>query len=138
LLLPKIKSDFGSGFSQNFDSGSERKTQNRGGVDSCAPDPWPPLADTPLGYRNRKVDIGGDLSNSSWRVISACHLSIKRQINNHCGKTSAFKIYSARTRLGCNHVWENHCKKFQWRDHSKPPPWHIGSRGVCGSCAPCR
>jgi len=35
-LLPKLKSDFGSGsgFSQIFDSGSERKTQNPAGVDS--------------------------------------------------------------------------------------------------------
>ena len=33
----------GSGFSQNFDSGSERKTQNPAGVDSGTLDPWPPL-----------------------------------------------------------------------------------------------
>jgi len=41
LLLPKIKSDSGSGFSLNFDtgSGSERKTKNNVGVDSGTPDP---------------------------------------------------------------------------------------------------
>jgi len=45
LLLPKRKNDSGSGsgFSQIFDSGSERKTQNPAGVDSCNPDPVPPL-----------------------------------------------------------------------------------------------
>jgi len=56
-----------------------------------------------------KFGISGNLSNSGLRVISACHFSIKWQINNnHCGKTSTFKIYSARTRLGCNHLWGNH------------------------------
>jgi len=46
LLLPKLKSDSGSGFSQIFDSGSgsDRKTQNPAGVDSSTPDPMPPLA----------------------------------------------------------------------------------------------
>jgi len=33
----KLKSDTGSGFSQIFDSGSERKTQNPVGVDSGTP-----------------------------------------------------------------------------------------------------
>jgi len=42
-LLPKWKSDFWSGFSQIFDSGSERKTQNPAGVDSGTPVPVPPL-----------------------------------------------------------------------------------------------
>ena len=43
LLLPKLKSNSGSGssFSQVFDSGSEKKTQNPAGV---GPDPVPPLA----------------------------------------------------------------------------------------------
>ena len=47
LLLPKLESDSGSGFSQIFDSGSwsrsETKTQNPAGVDSGCPDPVPPL-----------------------------------------------------------------------------------------------
>jgi len=47
LLLPKLKIDSWSGFSQIFDpgpgSGSERKTQNPAGVDSGNPDPVPPL-----------------------------------------------------------------------------------------------
>jgi len=43
LLLPKLKSDSGSIFSQIFDSGSERKTLNPAGVNSCTPDPVPPL-----------------------------------------------------------------------------------------------
>jgi len=45
LLLAKLKSDSGSGsgFSQIFDSGSKRKTQNSAGVDSGNPDPVPPL-----------------------------------------------------------------------------------------------
>jgi len=47
LLLPKLKSDFGSGsgFSQIFDSGSgsEQKPQNPAGVDSGSPDPVPNL-----------------------------------------------------------------------------------------------
>jgi len=45
LLLPKRKSGSGSGsgFSQIFDSGSERKTRNPVGVDSGTPDPVPPL-----------------------------------------------------------------------------------------------
>ena len=49
LLLPKLKSDPGSGssFSQTFDSGSERKTQNPAGVDSGYPDPVPPLVRVP-------------------------------------------------------------------------------------------
>jgi len=40
LLLPKFKSDSGSGsgFSQIFDSGSGGKTQNPGGIDSGIPD----------------------------------------------------------------------------------------------------
>jgi len=50
LLLSKLKSDSGSGFSQIFDCGSgsasERKTQNSAGVDSGTPDPVPPLLDT--------------------------------------------------------------------------------------------
>jgi len=46
LLLPKLKSDFGSRFSQILDSGSERKTQNPAGVDSGTADPWPPLSHT--------------------------------------------------------------------------------------------
>jgi len=43
LLLPKLKSDSGSGFSQIFDSGPERKTKNPAGVDSDTPDPDPLL-----------------------------------------------------------------------------------------------
>ena len=45
LILPKWKSDSrsGSGFSQVFDYGSERKTQNPAGVDSSNPGPVPPL-----------------------------------------------------------------------------------------------
>jgi len=45
LLLPKFKSDSGSVFSWNFDSGSgsERKTQNPAGVHSGNPDPVPTL-----------------------------------------------------------------------------------------------
>jgi len=43
MLRAKLRSDSGSGFSQNFDSGSEKKTQNPAGVDSGTPDPWPPL-----------------------------------------------------------------------------------------------
>jgi len=42
-LLPKWKSDSGSGFSQISDSGSERKTQNPAGVDSgsgATSGPW--------------------------------------------------------------------------------------------------
>ena len=48
LLLQKLKSDSGSGsgFSQIFDSGSERKTQNPAGFDSGTPYPIPPLHDT--------------------------------------------------------------------------------------------
>jgi len=46
LLLPKWKSDSEFGFSQIFDSGSERKTQNSSGVDSGNPDPIPPLLAT--------------------------------------------------------------------------------------------
>ena len=52
LLLPKLKSDSGSGsgFSQIFDpwswSGSERRRQNPAGVDSSTPDPVPPLVQT--------------------------------------------------------------------------------------------
>ena len=40
LLLPKFKSDSGSGsgFSQIFDSGSGEKSQNPGGIDSGIPD----------------------------------------------------------------------------------------------------
>ena len=45
LLLHKLKSASRSGsvFSQTFDTGSERKTQNPAAVDSSTPDPWPPL-----------------------------------------------------------------------------------------------
>jgi len=45
LLLLKLKTDSGSGFSQIFDSGSlsEWKTQNPAGVESGYPDPVPPL-----------------------------------------------------------------------------------------------
>jgi len=43
LLLSKWKSYSGSGFSQNFDSGSERKGKNPAGVDSGNPGPFPPL-----------------------------------------------------------------------------------------------
>jgi len=48
LLLPKLRSDSGSGWgsSQNFDSGcgsGSKKIQNPAGVDSGTPDPWPPL-----------------------------------------------------------------------------------------------
>ena len=45
LLLPKWKSDSGSGFLRIFDSwsGYERKTQNPAGVDSGKPDLVPPL-----------------------------------------------------------------------------------------------
>jgi len=47
LLLPKLNSDGGSVFSQNFDSGIgagfERKKQNPVEVDSGTPDPWPSL-----------------------------------------------------------------------------------------------
>ena len=43
-LLPKLRSETGSGFSNIFDSGSisgcERQTQNSAGVDSGTPDPW--------------------------------------------------------------------------------------------------
>ena len=50
LLLPKWKSDSGSGFSQIFDSvsgsGSERKTQKPAGVDAGNPDPVPPRLET--------------------------------------------------------------------------------------------
>jgi len=46
LPLPKLKSRSGSGFPQNFYSGSERKTQNPARVDSGTPDPWPPLQDS--------------------------------------------------------------------------------------------
>ena len=58
LLLPKLKSDSGSGssFSQNFDSepGSrcERKRKNPAGVDSGTPDPWPPLVSTFYSFVN--------------------------------------------------------------------------------------
>ena len=43
LLVPKLKRDSGSGFSQLFDSGSERKTQNPAGVVTGAADPVPSL-----------------------------------------------------------------------------------------------
>ena len=46
-LLPKWKSDSGSGFSQIFDSGFERKMQNPAGVDSGNLDPVPPLVQAP-------------------------------------------------------------------------------------------
>jgi len=39
----EIKNWLRPGFSQIFDSGSERKTQNPAGVDSGNPDPVPPL-----------------------------------------------------------------------------------------------
>ena len=52
LLLPKLKSDSGSGsvFSEKFDSrsGSERKTHNPSGVDSGNPGPVPPLLQRPI------------------------------------------------------------------------------------------
>ena len=43
LLLPKLKSDSGSGFHKfmGSGSGSERKMQNPAVVDSGMPDPWP-------------------------------------------------------------------------------------------------
>jgi len=48
LLLPKLKSDSGSGFSQIFDSGSgsgfKRKTEDRAGVDSGTLYPVPLLS----------------------------------------------------------------------------------------------
>jgi len=43
-LVPNfLNPDPGPGFSQIFDSGSARKTQNPAGVDSGNPDPVPPL-----------------------------------------------------------------------------------------------
>jgi len=48
LLLPKLKSDSGSGsgFSQIFDSGSERKAKNPARVDSDFLNPLPLLKDS--------------------------------------------------------------------------------------------
>ena len=50
LLLPKLKSGSGTSFSQIFDSGSERKTQNPAGADSGKPDPIPPLLCSAVFY----------------------------------------------------------------------------------------
>jgi len=64
LLLLKFKSDCGSGsvFSQIFDSGSERKTQNPARVDSGTQDPWSPLASVAIvehepvfGWRSNRI-----------------------------------------------------------------------------------
>jgi len=57
LLPPKLESDSGSGFSQNVDFGSDRKTQNPAGVDSGTPDPRPPLTLSAFSRASRN-DIG--------------------------------------------------------------------------------
>ena len=45
-----MKSGSGTSFSQIFDSGSERKTQNPAGADSGKPDPIPPLLCSAVFY----------------------------------------------------------------------------------------
>ena len=76
LLLPKLKSDSGSGsdLSQIFDSGSqsgsERKTQNPAGVDSRTPDPVPPLVSEIRGGRD-EPGSGLDRTGSRLKPISA-------------------------------------------------------------------
>jgi len=42
MLLPKTKSDSGSGYSQIYDSGPEGKTHNSAVVFESTPDPLPP------------------------------------------------------------------------------------------------
>ena len=65
LLLPKLKSNSGSVFSQIFDSGSERKTQNPAGL---TPDPWPPL----LQSRNKSGEGSSVASLAVFLQIWAC------------------------------------------------------------------
>jgi len=59
LLLPKLKIDSGSGsgFSQIFDSGFERKTQNSAVVDSGNPYPAPRLACRGYTFDRRAFNV---------------------------------------------------------------------------------
>ena len=87
LLLPKWKSDSGFGFSQIFDSGSERKTQNPGGVDSATPDPWPTLPHTCACNMNNVVAyISG--RNPTLSFGNSARLSIMAQANPICSVPS--------------------------------------------------
>ena len=63
-LLPKLKSDSGSGFSQIFDSRSKAKTQNPAGVGSGTPDPvarshlWSQVGTSVATAGFLKLDLG--------------------------------------------------------------------------------
>ena len=66
LLLAKLKSGSasGPGFSQIFESGSERKTQNPAGVDSGTPDQVPPL----LSINYTRENVSRNSAAEQWKL----------------------------------------------------------------------
>ena len=98
LLLPKWQSDSGSGsgFSQIFDSGSERKTQNLFGVDSGTPDLVPPL----VVYHDCKVytenlhQSWSSLKQKCWLIFVQTKWVCPSEIQSFCRNDSHSSIES--------------------------------------------
>ena len=120
LLLPKLKSESGSGseFSQIFDSGSgsgcERKTQNLAGVDSGTPDPWPTLIY--IFMRDRVAALENIFKIFAVEIKNKCIIFWKAQSTACKGSKSCMRLASRRLttpalcyRLMVNSMKTNSC-----------------------------